>query len=659
MDNMNKEKTIQLNRILKPLLFVVFSLVFEIINFLWLRFRITGHLNLIQILPNYIFFDLGIILIIAGLIFASGKIGGNIILYVFLGLQVTINIVNATLYKVFGDIFSFDMMKLGAEAVSAFKFEFIALWSVVCNLIVLGLVIFLQIVIDKKCRKQITLTSLNKKALCLLVFFVTFCFGIGNFTMQTISLSTGPHITEDDKYLWDNMQFKIEAYKKFGTYGFYLKSITDLIYKDDGYSPEKKQSMQKALNAGQVDENINAQFYDDNLIVIMLESFEWFAIDPYNTPTLWKLRTEDAISFENYYSKNKTNMSEDIVILGNMPKDTSMIKLAHNGYLNNQYSLPNLFKSRGYCANYFHSYLASFYDRDVVNAAMGFENVYALDQAEIENKSTKFNDWNLDSDILKCYIDKICPTDQKFFSFFLTVSTHGSYARTNERFTQYYEEYDNNLALYKAWLKDNTDYVYPQEASNMEAYFRQYKCAAMDTDRMIAYLLEYLGSVQDDNGNYLIDNTNILMYADHNCYYEDVCFNIKDISKADFYDTYGYNIPCMLYSKKLSHQVVNSFSNTYDLFPTICTLYGLPYNKAITQGYDIFGTEISKSVMISYVSGAFNENCYTLNVTDVYVTDEVSNDELKNFKEYVTLFYHKQHDIELMYKYGLLVKQVE
>ena len=37
----------------------------------------------------------------------------------------------------------------------------------------------------------------------------------------------------------------------------------------------------------------------------MLESFEWFAIDPYNTPTLWALKTG-----ENYLAKVKRILTE-------------------------------------------------------------------------------------------------------------------------------------------------------------------------------------------------------------------------------------------------------------------------------------------------------------------------------------------------------------
>ena len=653
-----KNKKVKLNIILKPVLYIVFAIIFEIVSFLWLKFKMTGNTSIAQILPTYFFFDFGIMIIIAGLIFVSGKIGGNIIMYVFLSLQAILNITNATLYKVFGDIFSFDMLKLGIEAANAFKFEFLSLWSIFTNVLIMAVIITSQILIDKKAKKEFEMKKLNTQILSLIVAAGCFVVGITSFIVQSVTLKTGPNITDDDKYLWNYMEFKLEAYKKFGTYGFYVKSIADLIFPYDEYNEEIKEEILKNLSNGRVKEDTSAPLYDDNLIVIMLESFEWFAIDPINTPTLWKLRTEDAISFENYYSKNKTNMSEDIVILGDMPNETSMTKLAKQGFLNTEYSLPNLFKERGYDANYFHSYLKTFYNRNEVNAGMGFDNLYCLDDVEIENKSTSFNDWNLDSDICKFYISEMCPTDKNFFSFFLTVTTHGSYARTNERFNEYYAAYDENLETYKDWLKENTSYVYPS-SKDMQAIFRQYKCAAMDTDKMIAYLLEYLSSTQDDNGEYLIDKTDILMYADHNSYYEDLCYNIKGISKADFYDTYSYNVPCMLYSKKITPKINTTFANTYDLYPTICSLFGLSHNTALTQGYDIFGDEIYKSVKISYTGGAFNENCYTLNVTDVYVTDQVTEDDLKHFRECVTLFYHKQHDIELMYRHGLLVKRAE
>lgn len=645
------EKNIKLSHILKPIYFIVFAILLELVNFLWLGFTITGNPNALQVLPKYFFLDLGVYIIVAGAIFISSKEWlENLFFYLFIGFQLFINMVNATLYKVFGDIFSPDMVKLGAEAVSAFKFEFIDFWSIIVNFLILGAIITTQVLLDKKLKVAYKMPSTGKKAIVILTFFLCFISGSCAYGFQTLGFydtQTSVRVSESDKYLWDNMQFKLEAYKKFGTYGFYLRSLSNIIYKPENFDQNTREDILLGLEDSKQDVDVTAPLYGDNLIVVMLESFEWFAIDPFNTPTLWDIRNNLGVSMENYYSKNKTNVSEDIVLLGNMPKDSSMSALAKSGNLNTPYTLPNLFKSQGYMANFFHSFKGTFYDRDVVNAGMGFEHVYALEDAEIENKSTSFNDWNLDSDIAKYYIDEIMPTDKKFFSFFTTVTTHGTYNRTNERFEPYYTEYDSNKAEYKAWLEENTSYIYPEEGGTLEKCFRQYKCAAMDTDRMIAFLLSSL----EERG--LKDSTTLIMYADHNCYYEDIYFNIKGTSKADYYDIYNYNVPFMIYSSKLVSGVKNDFCNTYDIYPTICSLFGLPYNSYMTQGYSIYSKDIRNSVMVSYLSGAFNENFYTLNIVDMHVSPTATEVNMRRFKRNACRFYERQYNIELIYKYSL------
>jgi len=646
-------KQVRLSYVLKPLYFLFFAILLEMVNFLWLDFRVTGNLEVSQVMPKYFFLDFGFLLFIAGIIFLSKRKLANVFLYIFIGLQVLVNIVNATLYKVFGDIFSFDMMKLGGEALAAFKFQFIDFWSIIVNFLILGALITLQIILDRKLRVKVKLKALNKKAFLILAFFICWISAAASFSVQTLTFNDTKNVSnkvsESDQYLWDNMHFKLEAYKKFGTWGFYIKSLSNLIYKQDNYNKKLENELLASLSEGEQEANITAPLYGDNLIVIMLESFEWFAIDPFNTPTLWEIRTQSGISMENFHGKNKTNISEGIGILGNMPKDVSVDYLASNNYLSTPYTLPNLFKEQGYSANYFHGYKKSFYDRNVVNKAMGFEHVYGIEDANIENKSKKFNDWNLDSDYVKSMIDVFAPTDKQFMTFYTTITTHGTYARKNKRFKEYYETYDNNLEQYKAWLSENTSYVYPK-SKDLASCYRQYKCAAMDTDRMVEYLIGYLKE------NNMMQNTTLVLYSDHNCYYEDLYFNIKGTSKADYNDIYNYNIPFMIYSEKLQPQIINAFTNTYDIYPTICELFGLPYNKAITQGYNVFDEEIENSVMVSYLSGAFNDMFYTLNIVDMFVTPDATQDDLNKFKRNASMFYEKQHDLELMYKYGLLVR---
>jgi len=644
------KKEVKLSCLLKPVLFIFFAICLEMINFLFVRFKVTGNADAAQILPTYFIIDFAFILMVSGLIFALPRIGQNIVMYLVLAVQMVVNITNSTLYKVFGDIFSFDMMKLGREAAEAFRLDFIEYWSVIVNLLILAVVITVQVIMDRKIKKTVMLKKLSKSALFLVGFFACSIFGISSLCIQTACFKNPSGVNavaESDEYLWNNMQFKFEAYKKFGTYGFYFKSLCDLVSKNDGFDEELKQEILKDLEEGKKDINPEAKLYGDNLIVIMLESFEWYGMDPINTPTLWRLRAGDAISLENYHSKNKTNMSEDIGILGNMPKDIQMSTLAKSGRLDNPYSLPNLFRELGYTANYFHPHLKTFYDRDIVNAAMGFEYVYGNEDVELEDKGTKFYDWNREVDFVKAMAPLIAPIDKPFFSFYTTVSTHGTWNMSNHRFEPYYMEYDANIEEYRAWLEDNTSYVFPKD-SHTQKLLRQYKCAAMDTDRMLEYLLSYLEE------NNLADNTTIVMYSDHNGYYDNLCFDIKGIKKADFYDTYAYNVPCMIYSKKLGGGVNNSFANTYDLYPTIAELYGLGYNSLMTQGYNIFSSEIENSVMVSYLTGMFNEKIYSLNIVDVYVSEGVTEEELTLFRAASTRFFERQRIIEMIYKYNLI-----
>ena len=641
------EKTVKLNNLIKILCFFVFATLLEIINFLWLNFKTSTGAT--QILPTYFILNLAVYCIIAGAMSLCPSKGANAIMYVFIGLQALINMVNATLFKVFGDIFSFDMMKLGAEAVAAFKFSFIDYWSILANLATIGVLITIQIFVDKKITKEIPLKKVKRKTFKALACVLAVIVGFSSFYTQTLVFADSPkesRVYASDQYLWDNQHFKLESYKKFGTYGFYYKSLANLIYKSDNATDADKKDIATSIKNTTHEVNESATLYGDNLIVIMLESFEWFAIDEYNTPTLWDIKTNSGLSIENFHARNKTNVSEDIVLLGNMPKDTSMLYLAEHNYLNTPYTLPNLFDSLDYQTTYFHSYKKTFYDRDVINMNIGFDNMYALEDVDLPNKSTSFNDWNLDSDFINAVKDELIPTDKKFFSFFTTVTPHGTYARENERFEDYYDTYDANLNNYKTWLAQNTKFKFPQDP-DMQALFRQYKCAAMDTDRMVKIIIDDLKAKGLEN------NTTILMYADHNCYYEDLCFAIKGTQKDDYTNIYNYNVPCMIYSPKLESGVVSNFTNTYDLYPTICNLYGLPYSDTLTQGYDIFSPEIVNSTMISYLTGIFNDKFYSVNIIDVQKISPATKADQKLFQDNASKFYIKQYDIELIYKYGL------
>lgn len=629
-------------------IFFVFSVIFEIVSMLTIS---KGQI----FLPKYFLFDLTFCLIICAIMYlVKNKIFNNIITILFLTLQVVMNILNAALYKTFGYIFSWDMFNLGMEGVKAFDPQFINWYSVVINILLLALAIFLIVYVDKRFETKKLFHRYSKILVVFLVFFVLQTTGlttllVAQSTLADVEASNDLYIAQSDAYLYDNMFFTVEAYKKFGTFGFYLKSLGDTIFNNTELSADEQQEYQTYLQEGEVLANESATHKDQNLIVIMLESFEWYAIDPYNTPTLYDLMENKAVSFTQFYARNKTNYSEGIGILGNMPKSTTLSNLNAKGILDPEYSLPNLFKEQNYDeVNYFHSYTKKFYERNTINKNLGFENVYGLEDADVPNKSYTFGNWAGDYNYMTSMVDKIAPKDKKFFSFFTTVSTHGPYEKENKNLKNIngedlYATYDANYENVKTYLTEQGFYI---PNSDIQMRLRKYKVAAMDTDRMMKYLLDYL----ETNG--LKDNTTLVLYADHNCYYNDISSHLKFGTRdIDAYASGVFRVPFMIYSPLLTAQKVDTFCSTYDVYPTICDLFGLRSNNNMKQGYSVFGTETDKSIFISYISGIFTNELYSTSIMDVYDFNNlaISDADKFNFQLKAVNFYEKQEKIDTIY----------
>lgn len=629
-------------------IFFVFSVIFEIVSMLTIS---QGQI----ILPKYFLFDLTFCLIICAIMYLiKNKIFNNVITILFLTLQVVMNILNAALYKTFGYIFSWDMFNLGMEGVKAFDPQFINWYSVVINILLLALVIFLVVYVDKRFETKKLFHRYSSILVAFLVFFALQTTGlttllVAQSTLADVEASNDLYIAQSDAYLYDNMFFTVEAYKKFGTFGFYLKSLGDTIFANAELTAEEQQEYQTYLQDGEVLANDTATHKDQNLIVIMLESFEWYAIDPYNTPTLYDLMENKAVSFTQFYARNKTNYSEGIGILGNMPKSTTLSNLNAKGILDPEYSLPNLFKEQNYDeVNYFHSYTKKFYERNTINKNLGFENVYGLEDADVPNKSYTFGNWAGDYNYMTSMVDKIAPKDKKFFSFFTTVSTHGPYEKENKNLKSIngedlYATYDANYENVKTYLTEQGFYI---PSSDIQMRLRKYKVAAMDTDRMLKYLLDYL----EING--LKDNTTLVLYADHNCYYNDISSHLKFGTRdIDAYASGVFRVPFMIYSPLLTAQKVDTFCSTYDVYPTICDLFGLRNNNNMKQGYSVFGTETDKSIFISYISGIFTNKLYSTNIMDIYDFNNlsVSYADKFDFQLKAVNFYEKQEKIDTIY----------
>ena len=227
-----KEKQVPYNRFLLPLMFVVFAIILEIVNFTYLGF--TNSNGTLMVLPSYFLFDFAMILMIAGFIYVVyNKIASAILFYLFLTVQFLMNIVNSTMYFIFGDILSYDLLKLGAEATTALTMDFIDWGGVFLNLMVYAVMVASSILLLKFNKKTFTVKNFSTVTLLLASFIFVEAMGLSLFQVQQSTLaqatSAQTEIETSDEYLWNNFQFKIDAFKKFGHYGFYTKSFMNYI----------------------------------------------------------------------------------------------------------------------------------------------------------------------------------------------------------------------------------------------------------------------------------------------------------------------------------------------------------------------------------------------------------------------------------------------
>lgn len=649
------------NDYIYAIIFVVFAIILEMANFVKLR---------MGVLPSYFGLEFAIILSIAGIILVLPTEWLKIVVTtIFLVIQGGFNIANASMFKMLYDLITVDMVfTLGLETADSFEFEFLDLTMIGVCIGILVLYI-LAVVVGSKFMPRIKLGKSKVSSICFALLVAVLVETTGMITWKVcddycLNDNASSFAFENKSYLYGSTDLKYANMKTFGFYGYYIKNLETFFKFDTSIDNERLNKLKEFVGDGKDflysgssfdGNNVSGLLEGDNLIMVMMESIEWFAIDPINTPTLYNFIENDALKFDSYYSRNKTNISEQISLVGNTTNDYSFKKLSDEVGLSTPNSLPNLFKSEGYeSVKFFHDYSGKIYSRYTINKELGFDEVFAMEDCSIENKSQNLGDFLDDGEFIESCKEEFMPSDKSFFSFFTSVSTHGPYnAKDNYRFEEYYSYFDSHYQEYCDYVKgNNLNYLTPQAGSDNYKLLRQFKSKAMALDKTMSVILERLNNTTDKNGNLLIDTTSIVMFADHNAYYSDLSYIVKDIDKyANSKDS--YNVPLVIFSNKIGNGSCNTFCNTYDLFPTICDLYGLAFNKNLTQGYSIFSSEIENSIFLSSMTGAFDQNIYSVTMQKFYNKDGnkvEGGEELLHFKNNANNFLKKQAYIEDYYR---------
>lgn len=669
--------------------YAILAVTFEMVFFLLLGFGLF---------PQYFWFDLSIILIVIAFMYlAQNFVVKSIIFWIAFLYQFVLSLTNIIVKKAASELFSFDMLFLSAEGLQAFETSFIDFQRSAVLLSILAIVIYVYIKIAQDKKKPQNVYRKNKIAFVLLVFaIISGCGTLGYVGQKALimdaSASDEFYVFDSDKYLYSTLVSKTDAYKKFGTFGFYTKNIINLLSDKTPYSITIDQTIEYLLSAEQDKSEYFGVSSQNNVISILLETMEYYAIDPYFTPTLYDLfyTSDDTLKLTNFYANNRTNISEGLTLFGNYDK-TNPTNVASDNVLevlsneNVKFTLPSILQSDGYSTTYYHDYVSWYYNRNITHKAAGFDRVVGLEQLDkldkwvdynkdSNNKFYEWKNWTLDSDVMQAYIDQMTNTisgvsSGKFYTHFSLITMHGNHDK-KDQLKVYYDKltadidkkggHFDNMCEYLS----NIGYTVPVEDEEMFYHFLWYKSAAMDVDKMLEILFDRLKNTTttDNNGNTvsLYDTTTVLLFADHNCYYNGMANVMREIEFSnDVYDTNLYHIPCAIFDTKLSSEYkqntgstkLDKFTSTYNLLPTILDILGKDYNPYLYQGDHVFTDTIN--VFQSNISGApyFTDKFLLSYSTICYRAEGTTDEQELEFKRGALDTFNRLKYIQNIYNY--------
>lgn len=421
---------------------------------------------------------------------------------------------------------------------------------------------------------------------------------------------------------------------------------------------------------------------------MLVESFEWYtwlagehndydeAVLKQLYPNLYKFY-ENSLALTNFRQREKTDTSEILSLIGSNPTNKS----ANYDFPENAYpwALPNVLKDyaknvdgKNYLTQSFHQNGENFYNRKTLHKSFGFDRSFFIEQME-ENygvvNTWDENNWDKgertpDSLTWDAMKEEMVPSDEKmeelgcdnFYTFAITFAMHGYYVeRENLKNTLNGENYYETLdSVYDAKHDVTGVYPYDEEEDVKEVYYRRnYAAAVMDFDRALGVLMQRLKDTGHEN------DTTVILYADHNTYYNDLAYFAKGIDVTDDrYNAELFRIPCMIYDTKLVNEykknndgrhTLNKFTTTADLIPTVFDIFGIPAWKNMYFGSSIFSD--NESIIYSRSYGLFVTDKlagYSVNKLK-YVAEDFTDADLEDFIARATVHLNKLEILDKIY----------
>lgn len=299
-----------------------------------------------------------------------------------------------------------------------------------------------------------------------------------------------------------------------------------------------------------------------NLIMVMLESIDTFLLTEEYMPNLYAVQ-QQSVNFVNHYTPlyitAGTFGTEFVSQTGIIPPQTGV---STDVYVENTFSksLPLLFRGEGYRVNSFHSASRAIYNRGAIHENLGFEAYHPYTDMGMD-------DYQLDSQMIRGF--DLMVSDEPFYSFIITYSGHGPYDSSMSNIS------DPHLERAEAAVAASG---VTASAENMSEYTLAV-AHAMETDAFVGALMAAL----EESGH--LEDTVVVFYADHYCKYmtdTEFLMELKGVSNRNLL----CNTPFFIYSSDLEPRTVEKLTSSVDIYPTVCSLFGLDVDLSCFVGSD-------------------------------------------------------------------------
>ncbi len=369
-------------------------------------------------------------------------------------------------------------------------------------------------------------------------------------------------MNKTDYYIYDKIPNTNQFVEKFGLLPFAYRDVTSFFENTVLAADEYAEIDAYLQTRPEISTNdFTGMFAGKNIFLIQAESYNRAILDEELTPTLYKMYSQ-GIRVQNFNTPALPGSTSDTEFMSNV----SLIPNSEGhavvyAYPDNTYptTLAKLFSAQGYWTAAYHNNYGSYYNRDLIYPAYGYDEFYDSYKIGVADGAS-------DSDVMNILKWMYVENEKPFLAYWITYSGHQPY--TLDTFGVSAE----NVARIKA--------KYPE----LDDSFVSFMAKNMDLDQAMADLFTELEKVGK------MDDTVFIFFGDHevkglDLWGDSIFYKQTGIVPEDRYrytDLYIYNT-------EITEPVVYEKVGTcLDLLPTIANLWGLTYDPKTVLGRDVF-----------------------------------------------------------------------